>query len=113
MGTTRTKERVVAGRGTTLVLATASEASLEEFLAVSEASRYQPELREYFRPPDSRGSRPFAGSSYRRAGMGRRTHAGSASVNGATENARVEHDPAMVFAATVRSLVRAVLRERQ
>jgi hypothetical protein len=37
----------------------------------------------------------------------------SATVNGATEKARIAHDPAVVFAATVRSLVRAVLRERQ
>ena len=37
----------------------------------------------------------------------------SATVNGATEKARVAHDPAVVFAATVHSLVRAVLRERQ
>jgi hypothetical protein len=37
----------------------------------------------------------------------------SATVNGATEKARVAHDPAVVFVATVRSLVRAVLRARQ
>jgi copper chaperone CopZ len=37
----------------------------------------------------------------------------SATVNGATEKACVEHDPAAVFAATVRSLVRAFLRARQ
>jgi hypothetical protein len=36
-----------------------------------------------------------------------------ATVNGATEKACVEHDPAVVFASTVRSLVRAVLRARQ
>jgi hypothetical protein len=35
----------------------------------------------------------------------------SAIVNGATEKARVVHDPAVVFAATVLGLLGAVLRE--
>jgi hypothetical protein len=37
----------------------------------------------------------------------------SATVNGTTEKARVAHDPAVVLAATVRSLVEAVLRVRR
>jgi Cu+-exporting ATPase len=37
----------------------------------------------------------------------------SATVKGATEKTCVEHDPGVVFAAKVRSLVRAVLRARR
>ena len=40
-------------------------------------------------------------------------HGVSATVTVATEKARVAHDPAVVVAATVRSLVGAVLRERR